>query len=118
MRRRTFSTLLVFLLILPAFSKTKYQPLPVRLDRNGEKWVEKTRKKMPLEEKVGQLFMIWTRAQFLNVDSPEYAQLRDEMNKYHVGSFAMTIRYEPTFLYKTEPYEAADLLNHLQSDSK
>jgi beta-N-acetylhexosaminidase len=118
MRRHTFSALLVFLLILPAFSKTKYQPLPVRLDRNGEKWAEKTRKKLSLEEKVGQLFMIWTRAQFLNVNSPEYAQLRDNMNKYHIGSFAMSVPYDPPFLYKTEPYEAAELLNNLQHDSK
>ena len=70
---------------LPLFAKTKYQPLPVHLDREGEKWAEKTLRKMSVEEKVGQLFMIWTRAQFLNVNSPDYAQLRDTMNKYHVG---------------------------------
>ena len=116
--RHSFSALLVFLLILPAFSKSKYQPLPVRLDRDAEKWAEKTLKKLSLEEKVGQLFMIWTRAQFLNVNSPEYAQLRDNMNKYHVGSFAMSVPYDPPFLYKSGPYEAAELLNSLQHDSK
>lgn len=73
---------------------------------------------MSVEEKVGQLFMIWTRAQFVNVNSPDYAQLRDTMNKYHVGSFAMTVRYEPPFLYRNEPFEAAALLNRLQLDSK
>jgi beta-N-acetylhexosaminidase len=118
MLRRTFLLLTIFLLTFPAFPKTKYQPLPVRLDRDGEKWAQKTLKKMPVEEKVGQLFMVWTRAQFLNVNSPEYAQLRDTMNKYHVGSFAMSVRYEAPFLYKTEPYEAAQLLNNLQHDSK
>ena len=118
MRLHSFSALLVFLLILPAFSKTKYQPLPVRLDRDGEKWADKTLKKLSLEEKVGQVFMIWTRAQFLNVNSPEYAQLRDNMNKYHIGSFAMSVPYDAPFLYKTEPYEAAELLNNLQHDSK
>jgi len=118
MRPRSLSALVVFLLILPAFSKSKYQPLLVHSDHNGEKWAEKTLKKLSLEEKVGQLFMIWTRAQFLNVNSSEYAQLRDNMNKYHVGSFAMSVPYEPPFLYKTEPYEAAELLNNLQQDSK
>ena len=86
------------LLVSSAFAKTKYQPLPVHLDRDGEKWAERTLRKMSVEEKVGQLFMIWTRAQFVNVNSPEYAQLRDTMNKYHVGSFAMTVRYEPPFI--------------------
>ena len=30
----------------------------------------------------------------------------------------MTVRYEAPFLYKNQPYEAADLLNRLQQDSK
>lgn len=118
MLRRKFvlSTLLLFTTFSQA--KPKYQPLPVRLDHDGEKWAEKTLRKMSVEEKVGQLFMIWTRAEFLNVNSPAYLQLRDTMNKYHVGSFAITVRYEPPFLYKNQPYEAAELLNRLQSDSK
>jgi beta-N-acetylhexosaminidase len=114
-RRALFFITLLF--ISSAFAKTKYQPLPVRLDRDGEKWAEKTLHKMSVEEKVGQLFMIWTRAQFFNANSPDYAQLRDTMNKYHVGSFAMTVRYEPPFLYRNQPFEAAELLNRLQSDS-
>src|ERR1700745_2085361 len=100
MRLRSFSALLIFLLILPAFSKTKYQPLPVRLDRDGEKWAEKTVKKLSLEEKVGQVLMVCTRAQFLTVNSPEYVQIRDNMNKYHIGSFAMSVPYDAPFLYK------------------
>jgi beta-N-acetylhexosaminidase len=116
MIRRTLIALV--LLTAAASAKTKYQPLPVKLDHDAEKWAEKTLKKLSTEEKVGQLFMVWTRAEFLNVDSSTYQQLRDEMNKYHVGSFAMTVRYEPPFLYKNQPYEAAELLNRLQSDSK
>jgi len=118
MVRRTLFLVALALLVSPAFAKTKYQPLPVHLDRDGEKWAERTLRKMSVEEKVGRLFMIWTRAQFVNVNSPEYAQLRDTMNKYHVGSFAMTVRYEPPFIYRNEPFEAAQLLNRLQSDSK
>lgn len=118
MRPRFLSALFIFLSIIPAFSKTKYQPLPVHLDRDGEKWAQKTLKKLSLEEKVGQLFMIWARAQFMNVNSPEYAQFRDTMDKYHVGSFAMSVPYESPFLYKTEPYEAAALLNNLQHVSR
>jgi len=102
-----------------AFAKEKFQHAdPVKLDRDGEKWAAKTLRGMSLEEKIGQLFMVWVRAQFMNVDSPEYAQLRDTMNKYHVGSFCMTVRWEPPFLYRNQPYEAAVLLNRLQSDSK
>jgi beta-N-acetylhexosaminidase len=118
MLRRTLVVLLLAILSLPAFSKTKYQPLPVHLDRDGEKWAEKTLAKMSLEDKVGQLFVIWCRAEFLNANSPEYLQLQDTLSKFHVGGFAMTVPYDPPFLYKSEPYEAADLLNRLQHDSK
>jgi beta-N-acetylhexosaminidase len=104
---------------VPSPAKEKYQhPGPIHLDRDGEKWAVKTLRKLSLEEKVGQLFMVWVRAEFLNVNSPEYLQLRDTMRKYHVGSFAMTVRWEPPFLYRNQPYEAAELLNRLQQDSK
>ncbi len=85
MFRRALSLALVIFLSLPSVAKPKYQPLPVRLDRDGEKWAEKTLRKMSPEEKIGQLFMIWTRAEFLNANSLEYLRLRYTMNKYHVG---------------------------------
>src|SRR6266581_3107639 len=116
---RALCLILILSLLTPASAKDKFsQPRPIQLDRDGEKWAEKTLHKLSLEEKVGQLFMIWVRAEFLNVNSPEYLHLRDAMNRYHVGSFAMTVRYEPPFLYKNQPYEAADLLNRLQQDSR
>src|ERR1700722_11157094 len=101
------------------FAKEKYQRTgPIHLTHNGEKWAEKTLHKLTLEEKVGQVFMIWCRASFLNVENPEYRQLRDAMDKYHVGSFAMTVHVDGPFLLRSEPYEAAELLNRLQSESK
>jgi len=113
---------LFLLLLLPfarALAQPKYQPPgPTHLDRKGEKWAEKTLHRLSLEEKVGQVFMIWVRAQYLNIDSPESVQLRALMSKYHIGSFAMTVPYDPPFLYRTQPYEAAELLNRLQRDSK
>jgi beta-N-acetylhexosaminidase len=111
--------LLIFVLLIPAYGKEKFsKPGPVHLDHDGEKWAEKTLRKLTLEEKIGQLFMIWVHAEFLNVNNPEYLQLRDRMQKYHLGSFAMTVRFEPPFLYRNQPYEAAELLNRLQRDSK
>jgi beta-N-acetylhexosaminidase len=64
------------------------------------------------------VFMIWCRASFLNVENPEYLQLVEDLQKYHVGSFAMTVHVDGPYLRRSEPYEAADLLNRLQKDSK
>src|SRR5438309_6260629 len=117
---RCFASLLLLTVIgSAAFGKEKFQRSgPIHLDHGSEKWAEKTLRRLSLEEKIGQLFMIWARAEFLNMNSPEYLQLRDQMQKYHVGSFAMTVRFEPPFLYSNQPYEAAELLNRLQKDSK
>ena len=117
--RALFLVALVCLLGAPAFPKEKYQqPGPVHLGRDGDKWAEKTLRKLSLEEKVGQLFMVWVRAQFLNVDSPEYLQLRDTIQKYHLGLLGMTVQADGPFLYRNQPLEAAVLLNRLQQDSK
>jgi len=111
--------LLVVLIATSSFAKDRFQRQgPIHLDRDGQKWAEKTLRKLSPEEKVGQLFMVWVRAQFLNNDSDTYAQLREAINKYHVGAFAMTVPVDGGFLIKSEPYEAAMLLNHLQEESK
>jgi len=120
MYRKLGFLLSVFLLTTTiASAKEKYQhPGPIHLTPAGEKWAEKTLHKLTLEEKVGQVFMIWCRASFLNVENPEYLQLVEDMRKYHVGSFAMTVHVDGPYLRRSEPYEAADLLNRLQKDSK
>jgi beta-N-acetylhexosaminidase len=106
-------------LLCSSFAKEKYQqPGPIHLDREGEKWAQKTLHKLTPEEKVGQLFMVWVRAEFLNLSDPEYLRLRDSLGKYHLGGFAMTVRWDPPFLYRNQPYEAAELLNRMQQDSK
>jgi beta-N-acetylhexosaminidase len=119
--RRQLGSLFVVLctLVCVSVAKEKYQqPGPIHLDRDGEKWAQKTLQKLSLEEKIGQLFMVWVRAEFLNVNDPQYLQLRDSMRKYHLGGFTMTVRWDPPFLYRNQPYEAAELLNRLQQDSK
>jgi len=119
MRHRLTTLLLVLTWASIALAKDKYQHAgPLRLDRSGEKWAEKTLHKLTLEEKIGQVFMIWCRASFLNLENPEYLQWREAMQNYHVGSFAMTVHVDGPYLLRSEPFEAADLLNRLQQDSK
>ena len=68
--------------------KQKFEAFgPVRLDREGEKWAQKTLKRLTLEEKIGQMLLVWSRAEFLNVNSAEYQRLREMMRRYHIGSF-------------------------------
>jgi beta-N-acetylhexosaminidase len=118
MPRIVSAIVLVLALTVPLFGKTKpSRPAPVSAAR-GDKWAEKTLRSLTVEEKIGQLFMPWCRASFLNVESPEYLQWLEAMQKYHVGSFAMSVHVDGPFLLRTEPYEAAELLNRLQKESK
>jgi len=93
-------------------------PLRIHLDKKGERWAEKTLHTMSLEEKVGQMIMVWARVQFMNVESPEYIELREEMAKYHVGGFGVSVPTDGPLLLKSEPLETAELTNRLQKDSK
>jgi beta-N-acetylhexosaminidase len=104
---------IVLLLAQCAFAAT-----PVHLDKKGEKWAASTLRRMTMEEKVGQMIMVWAQVQFLNVESPEYLRLRDEMRQYHVGGFGVTVATDFGALMKSQPLEAAQLTNTLQKDSK
>jgi len=100
-------------------SKERYQTAgPIHLDNAGHKWAEKTLRHMSDEEKVGQLFMIWVKVQFLNDADPVWLQLRNNVEKYHIGSLGMTVPSDGAFLTKSQPYTAAELLNRLQKSSK
>jgi len=111
--------LLTCLLCSSGLAKERYQhPGPIRLDRDGQKWAEKTLHKLSPEEKVGQLFIIWVRVQFWNAENPDYLQLRDNIRKYHIGSLAVSVPVDGPFLLRNQPLEAAEILNRLQRDSK
>jgi beta-N-acetylhexosaminidase len=100
-------------------TKARYQqPGPIHLDKAGQKWADKTLRKMSTEEKVGQLFGIKVLAQFLNDADPIFIQLRDNLRKYHIGSLVMTVPMDGAILLKSQPDVAADLLNRLQKSSK
>jgi len=99
-------------------SKERIQrPGPIQLDRDGRKWADATLRKMSPEEKVGQLFMIWAKVQFLNEADPIWIQLQDTIHKYHIGSLGVTVPVDGPALLKSQPYEAAELLNRLQKTS-
>jgi beta-N-acetylhexosaminidase len=93
-------------------------PAPVHLSHEGERWAQRTLKKLSLEEKIGQMLMVRVLGQFMDWRSPDYLRLRDEIQRYHLGSVLLTVPAEGPFLYKTGPYEAAMLINQLQRDAK
>ena len=112
------------LLALLAFSgsavlepATLSQPSAERQANTDEGWAERTLKSLSVEEKVGQLFMIRMRVEFLHGQSPDYVQLRDNIRKYHVGSLAMSVPAQGRARDVNRRLETVRLLNQLQQES-
>jgi beta-N-acetylhexosaminidase len=115
---RLFLILLVLAgLAMASPAKAKKSDAGAGSDSTGVRWADRTLRKMSLEEKVGQLFMVWARVEFMNPTGPDYARLRDEMQTYHLGSFGITSSVESGLLVKDSPLDAAALTNQLQRDS-
>jgi beta-N-acetylhexosaminidase len=111
----------IFLLALctPLVARDFQRVAPVHVDHDGEKWAHKTLKKLSLEEKIGQIFMIRVAMpQFVNIKNPDYLKWLDQIAHYHLGSVLLTVPAEGPSLSKSEPYEAAALINELQHSSK
>jgi beta-N-acetylhexosaminidase len=117
---RLRAIIFVLLLVTSVFAKEEkfLKAGPVQLTSDGNKWAEKTLKKMSLEEKIGQVIQIRAYADFLNVESDEYRQVSDAIKKYHLGSIILTVRISDGLLVKDLPYEAAAITNLFQKDSK
>ncbi len=100
---------------------------PQRLDKDAEKWVQATLRKMSLDEKVGQMLVSSFQSSFLSTDSREFDTLARAVHEYHVGGFLVFGASEPApnvllnSTYGTvtlgQPLAAASTLNRLQAIS-
>src|SRR5687768_6826227 len=100
---------------------------PRALDRNAEKWVQSTLKKMSVEEKVGQMIVSSFMSTFMSTDSAEFDALARAIHELKVGGFHVfggaervpNVLLNPTYGAVTlgQPLEAASLINRLQAIS-
>src|SRR5215510_72337 len=112
------SALLLFLSLACAGADKPQKPEPVQLTKEGRHWVEKTLKKLSLEEKVGQMLNVRYFTDFQNVEADAYKQFRDSLRKYHIGSVVLTVHVDGPILLKNPPLEVAAVANQLQRDSE
>src|SRR5688500_364440 len=98
------------------------------VDKDGEKWVQDTFRKMTMDEKVGQLLVSSFQTNFMSTDSEEFEQLVKAVHEYHVGGFHLFgasepvpgVLLNPTYGSVTlgQPLAAASIVNRLQAISK
>jgi beta-N-acetylhexosaminidase len=98
---------------------------PFTLDRDAERWVDDTFKKLTADEKIGQLIVPSFESNFLSTDSDTFDTLSKLVRDYHVGGFHVfgaSIPAPSVLLnagYGTvilgQPLSAAFLINRLQA---
>ena len=117
---RTSALLLALLMLLQASALPREQNkrLPVSRTEHDNGWAEQTLRTMSVEEKVGQLFMIRLRVDWLKTRGPGYVELRNNIRRYHVGSLAMSVPTEGPANAISRRVETVMLLNELQQNSK
>lgn len=98
-----------------AQKKTAPRASSVRAD---EKWVAATLKKMTLEEKLGQLVMVYYWGRFTSTESPEYQDLLREVKENRVGGIILQAKRTPTGVDRSQVYPSAALANQLQGAAK
>jgi beta-N-acetylhexosaminidase len=119
MKYRPWRTLLVLAMALHCFAADPYlKPGQMQSTRDARRWVERTLKRLTLEEKVGQMLNVRYFTDFQNFDADGYRQFRDQMQKYHLGSVTLTVHVDGPFLIKNPPLEVASIANQLQRDSR
>jgi len=98
------------LVVFMAGCLTAVKPVeePDRL-ADQQKWVEKTMKKMSLEEKIGQLVIVRYHGEFYNRQDEDFKQLEQLVHDYHLGGL---------ILFGGEPLETAYFTNHFQRLAK
>ena len=98
---------------------------PFTLDKAAEQWVEQTKKKLTLDEKIGQLIVPSFESNFLSTDSDTFDALTRLVRDYHVGGFHVFGASQPTpsvllnsgygAVILGQPFSTAFLINRLQA---
>ena len=96
----------------------QHKPGAVRRTKEEPKWVEQTLKMLSLEEKVGQMLQVRYYADYKDFESKEYQHVRNELQKYHIGSVIFGMHFNRSGPLRSSPLEAAGAANQLQRDSK
>jgi beta-N-acetylhexosaminidase len=118
MREHWLPLLAALLLMTPAGRAQKLPRTKPRLPRGGDKWVEKTLKKMTLDEKLGQLLMVYVFGEFTSAESPAYQELVRQVEQNRVGGLILGARRTPLGVERSQVYPSAVVLNQLQRRAK
>jgi beta-N-acetylhexosaminidase len=102
----------------PAAKAQKMGRTKAQAVRADEKWLTATLKRMSLQEKLGQLVMVYYWGRFTSTDDPQYQSLLREVKENRVGGIILQAKRTPTGVERSQVYPSAALANQLQRATK
>ena len=86
--------------------------------RTGDKRARQTLAKMSLDEKLGQMVVVYYWARFTSKDDPSFRELMRHVEQNHVGGIMLEARRTPAGIERGQVYPSAALVNELQRVAK
>src|SRR5271169_6176207 len=109
MRARWSFLLCLILAMTPSGRSAQSSPAKSRRASSDSAWVEKTLKGMSLQEKLGQLLVVYFYGEFTSTESTEYKDLVRQVTENHVGGFILGTKRQPLGIERGGVYVAAVL---------
>src|ERR1700680_2016705 len=95
-----------------AHKPPRTKPRPPAL---GTTWVGQTLRKMTLQEKLGQMLMVYYFGVFTSTESPDYKELLHQVEGNHVGGLIVGTIRGPLGIERSQVYPTAVITNTLHS---
>jgi beta-N-acetylhexosaminidase len=86
--------------------------------RSDEKWARQTLARMSLDQKLGQMMMVYYWGRFTSTEDPDFRELLREVRENHVGGIILQAKRTPTGVERSQVYPTAALSNELQRAAK
>jgi beta-N-acetylhexosaminidase len=118
MRKPGLSALALLLIMTPSARAQRTARTRTRRPASRPTWVEQTLGKMTLDEKLGQMLMVYYFGVFTSAESPAYKELLHEVEENHVGGLIVGTIRGPLGIERSEVYPTAVITNELQKRAK
>lgn len=119
MRERVILLAALLFVMTPAAKTQKKQAAATGSRvRSSEKWARQTLGRMSLDEKLGQLVMVYYWGRFTSAGDAQFQELLREVRENHLGGIILQAKRTPTGVERSQVYPTAALSNELQRAAK